>query len=132
MSEQAKATAVAFFEAQDRMRGGPDPDLCADGYTAQLAGYPPMDLEAHQAFAAGFYGAVPDLEHRIEEVIADGDRVALRFRLAGTNDGSFMGNPPSGKPVDVGAIVLMTVVGGRVTEVHGEFDQLGFTQQIGS
>lgn len=131
MGEQEKATAVAFFEAQDRLRGGPDPELCADGYTAHLAGHPPMDLAGHTGFAAAFYGAVPDLRHHVEEVLSDGDRVTVRFRLQGTNDGAFMDNPPSGNPVDVGAVVLMTIASGKVTEARGEFDELGFMQQIG-
>jgi hypothetical protein len=96
VNEAAKATAVRFFVEQDRMRGGPADDLCADGYTAYLGGAPAMDLEGHRALSATFYAGIPDLEHRIEEVIAEGDRVTVRFRLTGTNSGSFMGHPPSG------------------------------------
>ena len=132
MSEQAKATARKFFEAQDSLRGGPDDALCADGYTARLAGYPPMDLHGHQGFSAGFYAAFPDLEHRVEELIAEGDRVAVRFRLMGTNTGEFMGNPPTGKGVDIGALALLTVVDGQVSEIDADFDQLGLMQQLGA
>ena len=132
MSESNKATAVAFFEAQDRLRGGPADELCAEGYTARLAGFPTMDLDGHKAFAASFYGAVSDLEHRVEEVLAEGDRVVVRFRLAGTNDGEFMGIPASGKPVDVGALAIMRIESDRVAEVRGEFDQMGLMQQIGA
>jgi predicted ester cyclase len=132
MSEQAKATAVRFFDEQDRLRGGPADDLCANGYTAYLAGFPPMDLEGHKAFAASFYAAIPDLTHQIEEVIAEGDRAAVRFRLTGVNTGSFRDNPPSGKPIDAGALALMTISAGRVTELRAEFDQMGLMEQIGA
>jgi hypothetical protein len=47
MSDQVKATAVRFFEEQDRLRGGPADGLCADGYTAYLASFSPMDLAGH-------------------------------------------------------------------------------------
>jgi len=42
MSDQAKATAWGFFEAQDRDRGGPAETACAAGYTAHLGGFPVM------------------------------------------------------------------------------------------
>ncbi len=132
MSEQAKVTAVKFLEEQDRLRGGPADDLCAQGYTAHLAGFPAMDLEGHKALSATFYAAIPDLNHQIQEVIAEGDRVAVRFRLTGTNTGSFIDNPASGKPIDAGALALMTTASGRVTELLAEFDQMGLMQQIGA
>lgn len=129
---ELKETARAFFEEQDRLRGGPADELCADGYRAFLAGFPAMDLDAHKRFAADFYASFPDLTHRVDEVVAAGDRAVLRLRLTGTNDGSFMGAPPSGKPIDVGGLVLMKIVSGRVAELHGQFDQLGLMQQIGA
>jgi predicted ester cyclase len=132
MSEEAKATAIKFFEEQDRARGGPAEELCAGGYTAQLASLPPMDLADHKAFAAAFYAAFPDLEHRISEVIAEGDRVAVRFQLTGTNTEGFMGNPATGKPIKVDALALMRVASGKVSELHGQFDQMGVLQQIGA
>jgi predicted ester cyclase len=132
VSDQARATAVKFFEEQDRLRGGPAEDLCADGYTAYLAGFPAMDYEGHKAFSLTFYAAIPDLKHQIQEVIADGNRVAVRFRLTGTNSRSLMGNPPSGKPIDAGALALMRTASGTVTEIRAEFDQMGLMQQIGA
>jgi len=129
--DEVKAIARRFLEAQDELRGGPDDGLCADGYRAHLGGNPPMDLGGHKAFAAGFYAAFPDLRHQVEQVHADGDVAAVRFRLTGTNTGAFMGNPPSGREIDVGALALMTVDGGKVVELRAEFDQLGLMQQIG-
>lgn len=64
MSEQAKATAVKFFEEQDRLRGGPADELCGDGHIAYIASLSPMDLEGHKQFAAAFYAGFPDLKHR--------------------------------------------------------------------
>jgi predicted ester cyclase len=91
-----------------------------------------MDLEGHKAFSATFYAAIPDLKHQIQEVIAAGNRVAVRFRLTGTNSRSLMGNPPSGKPIDAGALALMRTASGTVTEIRAEFDQMGLMQQIGA
>jgi predicted ester cyclase len=91
-----------------------------------------MDLAGHKEFAASFYTAIPDSKHQIEEVIGEDDRVAVRFRLTGTNSGSFMGNAPSGKRIDAGALALMRVESGKVSELRGEFDQLRLMQQTGT
>jgi predicted ester cyclase len=115
----------AFFEAQDRLQGGPDPELCAQDYIARLGGNPPMSLTDHQAFAQAFYRGFPDLRHTIEETIASGDTVAVRFTLRGTQRGEFMGIPPTGKPIEVGAIAILRTASGKVSEVRGQFDSWG-------
>jgi predicted ester cyclase len=132
MSEQSKVAARRFFEEQDRVRGGPTEQVCGEGYTAYLAGFPPMNRAAHVEFSAPFYAAFSDLKHSIEEVLVEGERVAVRFRLTGTHDGDFMGMPASGKVVDAGAIALMTLASGKVIEIRSEFDQFGLMQQIGA
>jgi predicted ester cyclase len=132
MSERVKATARKFFEGQDRLRGGPDPDLCGEGYNCQIGSNPLMNFAGHRDMAAVFYAGFPDMRHVIQEVLADGDRAIVRFRIEGTNTASFMGMPPSGRPIDVGAIVLMKVRDGKAVEIRAEFDQLGLMQQIGA
>lgn len=125
-----QATAREFLQAQDRLRGGPPDALCGPGYTFSVGGQAPMDLAGHQAFAAGFYAAFPDLRHEIEEIATEGDRVAVRFRLKGTNDGSFMDHPATGKPIDVGASALMRVADGKVQQLEGEFDEKDLMRQL--
>lgn len=132
MSEQLKAVARTFFEEQDRLQGGPAAELCGDDYLAYLASFPPMDLEGHQAFSAAFYGAFPDLKHNVEELVAEEDRVVVRIRFTGTNTESFMGIPASGKAIEFDGLVLLKIASGRVTELRGQFDQMGVLQQIGA
>lgn len=125
MGSTAKQTAQAFFESQDHRKGGPAPELCADGYTARIASFPPMDLEGHDAFASRFYAAFPDLRHVLSDVIAERDRVAARLSIVGTNDGEFMGMPPTNRQVMIPALVLLTIKSGRVLSLDGQFDQSG-------
>jgi predicted ester cyclase len=131
LSDEIKATAIKFFAEQDRLQGGPADELCANGYKARLASLPTMDLAGHKEFAAAFYAGFPDLRHSISDVLAEGDRVAVRFQLKGTNTERFMGNPPTGKTIKVDALAFMSVASGTVTELYGQFDQLGLWQQIG-
>jgi predicted ester cyclase len=131
MSTIAGDLGRKFFEAQDRLRGGPDPDLCASSYVARIGSNPPMTLADHQRFAKAFYAGFPDLQHTVEETIASDDTIVVRFTLRGTHRGDFMGIPPTQKVFEAGAIVILRVVNGRVTEVRGQFDQLGMMRQLG-
>lgn len=132
---QAAANAALgrrFFEEQDRLRGGPAPALCADGYIAVLGGNPPMSREGHEGFSRGFYTAFADMNHDIEEVFATSEQVAVRFILRGTHTGSFFGLPATSKPITVAANVLMHVRDGKVTRLMGAFDEAGLLRQLGA
>ena len=120
-----------FFEAQDRLRGGPDDALCAPGYQALLGGSPAVDRAGHEWFARAFYAGFSDLHHVIEDVIATGDRVVVRFVLHGTHDGSLFGIPPTGRRAAIAAHVILHVAAGRVTRLFGIFDEAGMLRQIG-
>lgn len=120
-----------FFEAQDRLRGGPDPELCASNYVARIGSNPPMTLPDHQAFAKAFYAGFPNLRHTVEETIADDAKVMVRFSLSGTHRGEFMGIQPTQRDIDVGAIAILSITNGKITEVRGQFDQLGMMRQLG-
>jgi steroid delta-isomerase-like uncharacterized protein len=121
-----------FFAEQDRLRGGPAEELCGADYTAQIGSYAPMSLAEHQQFAALFYAAFPDIKHVVEDVVATEEKAAVRFSLHGTQTGAFMGIPATGKSVAVSAIAILQVRNGKVTTLHGVFDQIGLMQQLGA
>jgi predicted ester cyclase len=131
MADQ-RALGRRFFEEQDRLQGGPAPELCADGYVAVIGGNPPMDRAGHEAFAKAFYAAFEGIHHTIEEVLSDGDRVAVRFVLNGRHTGNFLGVPASGRTITACANVIMHVADGKVTKLFGVFDEAGLFRQIGS
>lgn len=72
--------------------------------------YLPPGLPGGVAGARLFYGmfmvAFPDIHVDIREVLADGDRAAVRIILTGTHKGELMGVPASGKPISVSALYL--------------------------
>ncbi len=131
-AEENSVIGRRFFEAQDRSKGPLAEELCAPGYTAHLPGGPPMDFEGHGQFGAMFYDAFPDIHHTIGATIAEEDRVAVRFTLSGTHEGEFMGVPATGRSVVVPAIAILKTEGGKVTELHGQFDAVGLMQQLGA
>jgi predicted ester cyclase len=129
--EANQALGRRFFTEQDRLRGGPAPELCSSNYTAVLGGNPATNREGHEGFARGFYAAFPDIHHSIEEVIASENGVAVRFVLRGTHTGSFFGLPPTHKSVTIAANVIMRTEQGRVTRLFGIFDEAGLLRQLG-
>src|SRR4051794_11805920 len=62
------------------------------------------------AYRAGF----PDLKFTIDDQVAEDDRVVTRWTARGTNTGSLMGMPPSGKPATVTGISIERVAGGKI------------------
>ncbi len=75
--------------------------------------------------------AFPDLSVRIEDTFEAGDQLCARATFMGTNTGSFMGNPPTGKHVEWEAIDLIRVRDGRCAEHWGQMDMLGLFSQLG-
>jgi predicted ester cyclase len=66
-----------------------------------------------------------------EEVIAEGDKVVVRFTLRGRQSADFMGIPATGRPIEVQAIAILRVDNGKVAQLTAQFDQLGMMQQLG-
>lgn len=73
-----------------------------------------------------------DFSLTIEDLVADGDMVWTRNRARGVNTGSIMGNPPSGKAVEVDVIDIGRFKDGKLVEHWGIADQLGLMLQIGA
>ena len=76
--------------------------------------------------------AFPDGSMAIDDLIVEGDTVAIRNTWHGTHDAEFYGVPPSGKQVAVTSVGIDRVVDGLVTEGWGELDMVGMMQQMGA
>ena len=61
----------------------------------------------------------------------DGDVAWARNVATGTNDGSFMGHPPTGRPMRIDVIDVVRVRDGRIVEHWGVPDRLGVLRQLG-
>ena len=77
-------------------------------------------------------GGFPDVQWTLEDVVAEGDKVAARFTMRGTHTGPFMGIRSSGKPFSVTSMGIYRIVNGQIMEEHGLPDMLGILQQIGA
>ena len=77
-------------------------------------------------------GGFPDVQWTLEEMVAEGDKVAARFTMRGTHQGNFFGAPPTGKKIEVNAMNFYHFSDGQIVEEHGQPDLLGLMQQIGA
>jgi len=94
---------------------------------------PPMQgHEGIRQLSGMFHTAFPDVRMEFEDVLADGDKVAARFCMTGTNTGSFMGMPPSGKSINVTATGIFRLRDGKVTDNWVNLDVMGLMQQVGA
>jgi steroid delta-isomerase-like uncharacterized protein len=89
-----------------------------------------LDARGFMGFIAETRAAFSDKHFTELERIAEGDRVALRFRMTGTNDGSFHGLPPLGGVIDVEGCDLIYISDGKVAEVRAYFDLMTVIQRF--
>jgi predicted ester cyclase len=75
--------------------------------------------------------AFPDLRIEIDDTISSGDQVCVRQTFSGTNTGSFMGNPPTGKSASWESIDIISFRNGRLAEHWGQMDMIGLFTQLG-
>ena len=94
------------------MRGLVTPDfLDHDPLPGQPAG-----AAGAQYVVETMHGAHPDLRFAIDDLVAEGDRVVIRWTLRGTNTGPMFGRPPSGRSVELAAVVIFRIADGRIAE----------------
>jgi predicted ester cyclase len=82
---------------------------------------------AHQIMLAGF----PDYQTIIEDMIAEGDKVAARIRMTGAHTGEFMGIPPTGARIAFTGMYWVRIAHGKIVEHWGEEDGVSLLQQLG-
>lgn len=88
-------------------------------------------LEAYKQSMAKFHAAFPDLRFTLEDQIAEGDRIVVRWSMRGTNTGEFQGKPATGKAISVTGTSTFRLAGGRIREIWVNMDRLGLMEQLG-
>ena len=73
----------------------------------------------------------PDVQITIEDLIAEGEKVVVRWLARGTHQGEFMGIPPTNRQTTVMGIDIIRYEGGQRVETWRQFDMLGWLQQLG-
>ncbi len=130
--EQNKQLVRQYFEAYDQQDTERIGQLVSSSnYSLHLSGMPTMDWNGTKQFYAAAWSAFPDLHHEIFDIVAEGDKVAVRYNIIGTHKGELQGMPPTGKEVSFSAMDFITLVNGKVAEEWEIADTIGLMQQIG-
>ncbi len=79
-----------------------------------------------------FRTAFPDLHIAIDDMVAEGDRVAFRWTAHGTHKGAFFGISATGKQVTFTGISISRIADGKVQEGWAVWDTMGLLRQLGA
>lgn len=82
--------------------------------------------------AETFQSAFPDATVDIEQLVAEGDRLAVHRTLTGTHEGSFMGIEPTGTSVEIPGIAIYRIEDGLIAEEWQVIDMFGLLVQLGA
>jgi steroid delta-isomerase-like uncharacterized protein len=92
---------------------------------------PIRGIEGLKQFRATFQNAFPDLQFTLDDLVAEDDRVGVRWTGTGTHQGELMGIPPTGKRVTIQGMSWGRVQDGKLVENRIFSDDLGMMQQLG-
>lgn len=91
----------------------------------------PSGRDGRKLFISAFFAAFPDIQVRIDDLVAQGDKLVTRWTATGTHRGDLMGIRPTGKTIGVTGIAIDRFEDGRSVEHWEIFNQMGLLQQLG-
>ena len=112
------------YEAADEL-------IATDYLSHQGAGSEIVGAEGVKNSARQQRATFPDLHSFVDDLVAEGDKVVVRFTITGTQLGQWGPLPPTGKPVRFEEIVILRFVDGKVVEQRGLCDNLAALRQLG-
>ena len=88
-------------------------------------------LEEYKTGMAKFHAAFPDARYTVEDQIAEGDKVVVRWTLRATQATEYQGHAPNGKTMTVTGISIFRLADGTIQEITVNMDRLGQMEQLG-
>jgi steroid delta-isomerase-like uncharacterized protein len=85
-------------------------------------------------YFGSMFAAIPDFKIEVDSMVAEGDKVAVRWQAAGTFDGAqkFQGLVPNGRRVELEGIDLFTVTDGKIVDNQAYTNGMEFARQVGA
>jgi predicted ester cyclase len=91
---------------------------------------PHLTGEEQRERASRLRVAFPDGDATLDDILAEGDRVAYRLTIRGTHQGAFLGVAPTGRRVTVSLFAIVRVDNGKLVEEWGGLDQVDLLRQL--
>ena len=132
MTIQANKALVRRFITEVFEEGWLDAvdELCADDFIGHAWGN--ADKEGLKQAMVRVAKGLTDARFTLDDMIGEGDEVAVRLTASARQVGEFMGMPASGKAYEIGEIHICRVSDGKVAEHWHQFDSAGMMKQLGA
>jgi steroid delta-isomerase-like uncharacterized protein len=132
-TEDNKALVRRFYDEvfNNKNMAGVDAFVAPNVIDHSLPPGAPGEIEGVRQTITMFLTAFPDLHLTLEDIIAEGDKVVVRWTMRGTHQGASLGMPPTGKQFTLPGISLLRLDGGMAAETWVSYDQLAMLQQLG-
>jgi steroid delta-isomerase-like uncharacterized protein len=117
-NNKSEAAIDEMFSPQGKAHGFPEADSVLVG------------PEAFKRIHRTFVGAFPDLRVQLEEIVTEGDRVAVRWRVSLTHLGGHLGFPATGKTETLPGATFAIVKGGQIVEGWNYMDLQALMQKL--
>lgn len=91
----------------------------------------PTGPQGFREFYSAIRSAVPDGRYEVDDLIAEGDKVVVRWRLVGTHKGDFRGIAPTGRAITLKGVAIYRLEDGKlmerwvVSDLHGLLEEIG-------
>ena len=136
MSEENKKLLRRWFdEVWNKGRADAIEEMFAEnGIAHGLSDDPSKPIKGpsdYRPFYAVFRQAFPNLVIVIEDMIAEGDKVAARCSVRGKHEGDFMGRAATQSPVQFTGITIVRIENGKSVEAWNNFDFMTMYKQVG-
>jgi len=135
MSEENKAVVQRFNELIGEFWRTGDADaldeVLAPEFVYHSPGAPP-DLGGFKQSLLMVSAAFPDMRSTVEDLFAEGDKVADLLTWQATHQGNLMGIPPTGNAVTGTEMHISRIADGMIVERWGQGDNLGLMRQLGA
>lgn len=127
--EANKAVVLRYFDAFNQGDFSHLDEIVTEDYGDRLEGQAP-GIEVIRSYLKGLKASFPDFTWTIEQIVAEGDRVAVMNRVSGTNLSDFGGMKATGNRVDFRAFQIYRIQGGKLAEHWEVADFATFQSQL--
>jgi steroid delta-isomerase-like uncharacterized protein len=133
MSELNKTLARRWFEDLFS-RGNLDVanEILSAEFIDHLTHEDERGLEELKAYVTIYRAAFPDIQDTLEQIVAEGDKVVVRWTSRGTHQGEFMGAAPTGRHVTFTGMRLFRIAENKIAESWVNIDERGLQEQLGT
>ena len=121
MSDLTSKNKVLMRRIYEEMWNGAKPTLATELFA---------EPEGVERFVSQFLTSFPDLEHTVEEMIGEGNQVAVRFSAHGTHMGPWLDFAATGKPIQYTGMTLARIENDKIVEHQTCWDQAALIEQL--